>query len=381
MVDNLNSCGDTHWIIFDCSRGWLSDLANTLRPRHSGRHFTDAIFKFIFLNENCCIWIKNSLKGPIDNKPSLVQIMTWHLTSDKPSSEPPVAKFTDAYMLHSVSMGWVAENCRRQMHDVQGHRKPCHDHCLFNTLRRARNGPTFGDIAKMRYIQTACHFIEGACNDWVGLVVAHDDVIKWKHFLRYWPFLRGIRRSQVNSLHKGQWRGASMFSLICAWTNSWANNGDAGDLRRHHAHYDVIVMRYPLWHQASISSPSAKLVLLWMSLFNAHTLKRKCCHFDEILITDCTESCHFDNFRCSQWWKFRQNDDISVSVYDTYASINNAIIGSDNDSACSASSYYRIQCRLIVNCTPAKKFQWNLNQIGQSSHNIYLAAGYFVAMY
>ena len=45
-----------------------------------------------------------------------------------------------------------------------------------------------------------------------------------------------------------------------------------------------------------------------------HTLKRKCCHFDEILITDCTESCHFDNFRCSQWWKFRQNDDISVSV-------------------------------------------------------------------
>ena len=44
------------------------------------------------------------------------------------------------------------------------------------------------------------------------------------------------------------------------------------------------------------------------------SLKRKCCHFDEILITDCTESCHFDNFRCSQWWKFRQNDDISVSV-------------------------------------------------------------------
>ena len=45
------------------------------------------------------------------------------------------------------------------------------------------------------------------------------------------------------------------------------------------------------------------------------TLKRKCCHFDEILITDCTESCHFDNFRCSQWLKFRQNDDISVSVH------------------------------------------------------------------
>ena len=36
----------------------------------------------------------------------------------------------------------------------------------------------------------------------------HDDVIKWKHFPRYWPFVRGIHRSPVNSPHKGQWRGA-----------------------------------------------------------------------------------------------------------------------------------------------------------------------------
>ena len=45
----------------------------------------------------------------------------------------------------------------------------------------------------------------------------HDDVIKWKHFPRYWPFLRGIHRSPVNSPHKGQWCRALMFSLICAW--------------------------------------------------------------------------------------------------------------------------------------------------------------------
>ena len=44
----------------------------------------------------------------------------------------------------------------------------------------------------------------------------HDDVIKWKHFPRYWPFVRGIHRSPVNSPDKGQWRGALMFSLICA---------------------------------------------------------------------------------------------------------------------------------------------------------------------
>ena len=43
----------------------------------------------------------------------------------------------------------------------------------------------------------------------------HDDVIKWKQIPRYWPFVPGIHRSPVNSPHKGQWRGALMFSLIC----------------------------------------------------------------------------------------------------------------------------------------------------------------------
>ena len=57
----------------------------------------------------------------------------------------------------------------------------------------------------------------------------HDDVIKWKHFPRYWPFVRGIHRSPVNSPHKGQWRGALMFTLICARINGWVNNREAGD--------------------------------------------------------------------------------------------------------------------------------------------------------
>ena len=46
----------------------------------------------------------------------------------------------------------------------------------------------------------------------------------------------------VNSPHKGQWRGALMFSLICARINDWVNNRKAGDLRRHRVHYDVILM-------------------------------------------------------------------------------------------------------------------------------------------
>ena len=51
-----------------------------------------------------------------------------------------------------------------------------------------------------------------------------------------------VGNSLVNSPHKGQWRGALMFSLICAWINGWVNNREAGGLRRHRAHYDVTVM-------------------------------------------------------------------------------------------------------------------------------------------
>ena len=46
---------------------------------------------------------------------------------------------------------------------------------------------------------------------------------------------------------KGQWRGALMFSLFCARINDWVNNREAGDLWRHRAHYDVIVMIQSLW--------------------------------------------------------------------------------------------------------------------------------------
>ena len=74
-------------------------------------------------------------------------------------------------------------------------------------------------------------------------ILIHDDVIIWKHFPRYWPFVRGIHRSTVNSPHKGQWRGGLMFSLTCVWINGWVNNREAGDLRRYHVHCDVVVMK------------------------------------------------------------------------------------------------------------------------------------------
>ena len=58
--------------------------------------------------------------------------------------------------------------------------------------------------------------------------------------------MRGIHRSPVNSPHKGQWSGTLLFSFISAWINGWANNREAGDLRRHCAYYDVIVMSLPV---------------------------------------------------------------------------------------------------------------------------------------
>ena len=46
----------------------------------------------------------------------------------------------------------------------------------------------------------------------------------------------------------------------------------------------------------------------------SHTATRKC-HFGEIFITGCTESCHFDNFWGSQRWQFYRNDTSSVYIY------------------------------------------------------------------
>ena len=103
----------------------------------------------------------------------------------------------------------------------------------------------------LRYILVGCRQYHGQSCQWTGWhrcqcdcpwSLVHDDVIKWKHVMRYWPFVRGIHRSPVNSPHKGHWRGALMFSLINAWTNGWVNYRDAGGLRRHRAHYYVTVM-------------------------------------------------------------------------------------------------------------------------------------------
>ena len=68
----------------------------------------------------------------------------------------------------------------------------------------------------------------------------HNDIIKWKYFPRYWPFVRRIHRLPYP--HEDQWRGALMFYLICVWTNGRSNNPDSGDLKRNRAPYDATVL-------------------------------------------------------------------------------------------------------------------------------------------
>ena len=137
----------------------------------------------------------------------------------------------------------------------------------------------------------------------------HDDVIKWKHFPRYWPFVWGIHRSPVNSPHKGQWRGALMFSLICVWIKGRGNNGEAGDLRRNRAHYDVIVMKY--WFY----KPAIMRVYDQMTNSGTHVTKRLWAHgwnlvkiiFVLVFILNYltgSEICIWHELSCHGMWKF-----------------------------------------------------------------------------
>ena len=73
-----------------------SAVLDTLRPRQNGRHFPDDIFKWFFLNENVWISITISLRfvprGPINNIPTLVQVMARRRPGNKPLSEPMMVR-------------------------------------------------------------------------------------------------------------------------------------------------------------------------------------------------------------------------------------------------------------------------------------------------
>ena len=79
----------------------------------------------------------------------------------------------------------------------------------------------------------------------LNFIQIHDIMKSWnRNIFRVTGTLWGesIYRWPMDSPHEAQWRGALMFSLICTRINGWVNNRDAGDMRRHRAYYDVIVI-------------------------------------------------------------------------------------------------------------------------------------------
>ena len=84
----------------------------------------------------------------------------------------------------------------------------------------------------------------------------------WRHPMETFSALLALCAGNspvpVNSPHKGQWRVALMFSLICVCINGWVNNLESGDLRRYRGHYDVIVMIIK-----NIVNQNLQIILWW----------------------------------------------------------------------------------------------------------------------
>ena len=166
--------------------------------------------------------------------------MAWRRSGNNPLSELMLTQFTDAYMPYWGKMSFNQMNSQTLLIIVADllpdHTNPQHEPiCVFFC-------PKMTNYCFLQPIIIASWWLKFCLTPVMGEEYNHDEVIKWKHFTRYWPFVPGIHRSPVNSPHKDQWRGALMFSLICAWINSWVNNREAGDLRRRRTHYDVTVM-------------------------------------------------------------------------------------------------------------------------------------------
>ena len=110
------------------------------------------------------------------------------------------------------------------------------------SLRKSKN-PLMSSISGVDIFRNSYTQETTECSE----VMSPDVSISWwRHQMETFSALLAICAGNspvpVNSPHKGQWRGALMFTLICARIYSWVNNSEAGEMRRYRAHYDVIVM-------------------------------------------------------------------------------------------------------------------------------------------
>ena len=130
-------------------------------------------------------------------------------------AKPCSSAYTGQHLLHQRPWCRVIEITKSIYHGRKEKLLPSHINVWFHTWISVFMQPNSNEILRLW------------CNGyWWNEWLLHDDVIKWKHFPRYWSFVRGIHRSPVNCPHKGQWRRALMFSLICAWINGCKQSWD-----------------------------------------------------------------------------------------------------------------------------------------------------------
>ena len=126
-----------------------------------------------------------------------------------------------------------------------------------------------------------------------------EPVTWWRHQMETFSALLALCAGNspvlVNSPHKGQWRGALMFSFIYAWINDWVNNREAGDLRRYCGHCDVNVMKW-VKDMSNIIKPQRNtksascLQLLWFAVIDinfryiGHAFLVKCWSYVEYCV-------------------------------------------------------------------------------------------------
>ena len=164
--------------------------------------------------------------------------------------------------------------------------------------------------------------------------------------------------SQVVFPHKGQWRGALLFPLICAWTNGWVNNLDAGDLRRHRAQYDVTVM-FTIQFSWKFSMLSSKFS--WADRYETYNS-----HANYAVLT-CTGNCCIIMTR----YEIISGEEniylISIVIMENtlthWGRITHICVGKlTTNGSDTATSHYLNQCWDIVNWTHGNKLQWKLNR-------------------
>ena len=159
-----------------------------------------------------------------------------------------------------VYTGWDLQNIARNYAHGWWFASFCQSLVPLDLLHKSHNAPVIyptiyhfvTEMCTCVYISVTKWCIVGYLFDalwdlWDGSIDSihiHNDVIKWKHFLCYWPFLQEFTSPGEFPTQRPVTRSFD-FSLICAWINNWVNNREAGDLRHHRGHYEVNVM--PLW--------------------------------------------------------------------------------------------------------------------------------------